>query len=81
MEVNGVIITPQNGNAGTHNISVSVTNANEGIDKSVEINAICGDKIDTLTVIREGKRQLYRTKNGDVLYVANGGRYGVLKKR
>lgn len=54
MEVNGFIITPQNGEAGADMpIGISVSAVNEGIDKVVELNAICGNASDSLTLVHE----------------------------
>lgn len=80
MEVNGIIVNPQSGEAGTDiPISISVAAINEGIDKVVEIDAVCGDKIDTLTIIHEGLREPFGLKSGGVFRLKNGGRFGVLK--
>lgn len=80
MIVNGFDINPQNGEAGTYEIGISPTAINEGIDKEIQVDAICGDKTDTLTLIHEGMRQPYGLKGGGVFRVKGGGRYGVLKK-
>ena len=80
MEINNINITPQSGEAGTDiPISISVTAINEGIDKAVEIDAICGDKRDRLTIIHEGLREPFALKSGGVFRLKNGGRFGVLK--
>lgn len=81
MEVNGFIIEPQNGEAGANKISISVPAVNEGIDKVVEVDAVCGDQSDRLTLVHEGLRQRFITADGKVFCVADGGRYGVLKVR
>ena len=79
MEVNGIIINPQSGSAGTHDISVSIASVNEGIDKEVRIDGVCGDASARLTIMHEGMRQPIALKEGGVFRVANGGRFGVLK--
>ena len=79
MIVNGFDINPQNGEAGTYEIGISPTSINEGIDKEVQVDAICGDKADTLTLIHEGMRQPFGLKGGGVFRIKNGGRFGVLK--
>ena len=79
MEVNGIIINPQNGNAGVNTIDFSITSVNEGIDKEILIDGVCGDKSDTLIIRHEGLRQQFRFNDGRVLRMANGGRFGVLK--
>ena len=79
MDVNGFIINPQSGSAGTHDISVSVAAVNEGIDKVVEVDGVCGDASARLTITHEGMRQPIALKGGGVFRIANGGRFGVLK--
>ena len=79
MEVNGIIINPQNGEAGTHPIDFSITSVNEGIDKEVIVEGVCGDKGAPLRIIHEGLRQQFKFKDGSVLRMSNGGRFGVLK--
>ena len=79
MEVNGIIINPQSGSAGTHDISVSIASVNEGIDKEVRIDGVCGDASARLTITHEGMRQPFALKGGGVFRVAGGGRFGVLK--
>lgn len=81
MEINGIIIEPQSGSAGTHDISVSIAAVNEGIDKVVEFDGVCGDASARLTITHEGLRQRYITADGKVFCVAGGGRYGVLKRK
>ena len=81
MIVNGFDINPQNGEAGTYEIGISPTTINEGIDKEIQVDAICGDKADTLTLVHEGMRQPYGLKGGGVFRVKGGGRYGVLKQK
>lgn len=80
MEVNGFIITPQNGEAGADMpIGISVSAVNEGIDKVVELNAICGNTSDSLTLVHEGKRQQFKFRDGSILRMSDGGRFAVLK--
>lgn len=79
MIVNGFDINPQNGEAGTYEIGISPTAINEGIDKEIQVDAICGDKADTLTLVHEGMRQPFGLKGGGVFRVKGGGRFGVLK--
>lgn len=79
MIVNGFDINPQSGEAGTYEIGISPTTINEGIDKEIQVDAICGDKADTLTLIHEGMRQPFGLKGGGVFRVKGGGRFGVLK--
>lgn len=80
MEVNGIIVNPQSGSAGTHVISVSIASVNEGIDKEVRIDGVCGDKESTLTVVHEGMRHPFGLNGGGVFRLAGGGRFGVLKE-
>ena len=80
MNFNGFDINPQNGEAGTYETGICPTAINEGIDKEIQVDAICGDKADTLTLIHEGLRQPYGLKGGGVFRVKGGGRFGVLKK-
>lgn len=79
MEVNGIIINPQNGKAGTHAIDFSIATVNEGIDKEVLIDGVCGDKAATLVIRHEGLRQPFGLAGGGVFRVRGGGRLGVLK--
>lgn len=79
MEVNGIIINPQNGDAGTHPIDFSIATVNEGIDKEVLIDGVCGDKAATLVIRHEGLRQPFGLAGGGVFRVRGGGRLGVLK--
>ena len=80
MEVNGIIINPQSGSAGTHDISVSIASVNEGIDKEVRIDGVCGDASARLTITHEGMRERLITADGYVFCVADGGRFAVLKE-
>lgn len=72
MEVNSIIINPQSGSAGTHDISVSIATVNEDLDKEIYVGAICGDKSDQLKVIHEGMRE--------ILYATDGELYDVERK-
>ena len=81
MNVNGFEITPQSGDAGANEISISVAAVNEGIDKTVEVDAISGDKSARLTLIHEGLRQRFITADGKVFCVKGGGRLAVLKHK
>lgn len=81
MEINGFDITPQNGNAGTDiPISISVTSDNEGLDRIVNVSAICGDKEAILSLTHLGKREEYITSDGNVYYTSDNEIYGVLKE-
>lgn len=79
MIINGFDINPQSGDAGTYEIGISPTTINEGVDKEIQVDAICGDKTSTLTLVHEGMRQPYGLKGGGVYRVKDGGRYLVLK--
>lgn len=79
MNINGFEINPQSGNAGDNEISIGITSINEGIDKSVNIKGVCGDKSAPLHLIHEGMRQPFGLSGGGVFRIANGGRFGVLK--
>lgn len=79
MEVNGIIINPQNGEAGVHTIDFGIAAVNEGIDKEVLIDGVCGDKAATLVIRHEGLRQPFGLAGGGVFRVRGGGRFGVLK--
>ena len=73
MEFNGFNIEPQSGSAGTDMpISISIATVNEGLDKTVELNAVSGDKIDTLTLFHEGMREELISADGKVLKDING---------
>ena len=79
MEVNGFIINPQSGSAGVHDIDFSVAAVNEGIDKEVIVEGVCGDKSAPLHLVHEGKRQPFGLSGGGVFRIKGGGRFGVLK--
>ena len=80
MEVNGFIIEPQNGEAGANEVSISVPAVNEGIDKAIEVDAVCGNKSDRLKLVHEGLRQRFITADGKVFCILGGGRFAVLKE-
>lgn len=81
MEINGFNITPQSGEAGADiPISISIAAVNEGLDRSIEINGVCGNDMDTLTLIHEGMREKYITADGEVYMTADNEIYGCLKK-
>ena len=80
MEVNGFNIDPQSGNAGVDiPINISISAVNEGLDKTIEFNAVCGDKISSLSITHEGMREEYITEDGYVYKTADNQIYGVLK--
>lgn len=79
MDVNGFIINPQSGSAGVHDIDFSVAAVNEGIDKEVIVEGVCGDKNAPLLLVHEGKRQPFGLNGGGVFRIKGGGRFGVLK--
>lgn len=78
MIVDGINIEPQSGSAGTYPVSINITAVNEGLDKSITIDGVCGDKNSPLTIIHEGRRERYITADGKV-FCASDGRYCVLK--
>lgn len=80
METNGIIVNPQSGDAGDHNIDFSVAAVNESIDKEVVIDAVCGDKIAPVRIIHEGIREVLRFTDG-VFRLADGGTFNVLKAK
>ena len=79
MDVNGFIINPQSGSAGVHDIDFSVAAVNEGIDKEVIVEGVCGDKSAPLLLVHEGLRQPFGLSGGGVFRIKGGGRFGVLK--
>lgn len=79
MDVNGFIINPQSGSAGVHDIDFSVATVNEGIDKEVIVEGVCGDKSAPLLLVHEGLRQQFKFNDGRILRMSNGGRFAVLK--
>lgn len=80
MEINGFNIAPQSGNAGADiPISISITTINEELDKKINLDAVCGDKTDTLIVIHEGMREEYITADDEVYMTADNEIYGCLK--
>ena len=81
MDFNGFKIEPQSGSAGVDMpIDISITSVNEGIDKTIEVDAVCGDKQSPLTLVHEGLRERFITSDGLVFCVAEGGRFAVLKQ-
>lgn len=78
MNFNGFEITPQSGKAGAIDISISPIAVNEGLDKVVEIDAICGDKSSRLTLTHYGMREEFVAQDGDFI-LADGGTFNVLK--
>lgn len=78
MEVNGFNINPQSGEAGANEISISIAAVNEGLDRTVEINAVNGDKTAKMTLIHEGMREVFEPSDG-VFVLADGGTFNVLK--
>lgn len=82
MEIDGFIIDPQRGSADTDiPISISISAINEGLDKSIDINAVCGDKTSTSRIIHEGLREEYITTDAEVYMTSDGEIYGCLKKQ
>lgn len=79
MNINGFEINPQSGNAGENKINIGITSINEGIDKSINIIGVCGDKSAPLHLTHEGLRQPIGLSGGGIFRLANGGRFGVLK--
>ena len=79
MDFNGFDINPQQGAAGTYGVGICPTSINEGIDREIQVDAVCGDKADTLTLRHEGMRQPIALSGGGVFRIKNGGRFGVLK--
>ena len=79
MNINGFEINPQSGNAGDNEISICITSINEGIDKSVNIKGVCGDKSAPLLLVHEGLRQPFGLSDGGIFRIKNGGRFGILK--
>lgn len=77
MIVDGINIEPQHGSAGTHPVSINITAVNEGLDKSITIDGVCGDKTAPLTIIHEGMREIFSCTNGDFMCV--NGTFNVLK--
>lgn len=78
MEINGFNIEPLQGEAGVHDVSFSPTSVNESLDRVVEIDAVAGDKTARVTLIHEGKREVFMASDGDFI-LADGGTFNVLK--
>lgn len=75
---------------GTGNLSVTydgdgdgtavfTSDANEGIDRVMDVAFKAGDVIEQRIVTQEGLRQPFGLNGGGVFRLANGGRFGVLK--
>ena len=75
---------------GTGNLSVTydgdgdgtavfTSDANEGIDRMMDVAFKAGDVVEQRIVIQEGLRQPFGLVDGGVFRIKNGGRYGVLK--
>ena len=77
MEINGFTIEPQSGNAGTYSISISVSAINEGLDKTIMVSGVCGDKTAPLTINYEGMRELFICTDG--IFNCSEGTFNVLK--
>lgn len=81
MIINGFDITPQSGDAGTNiPISISVTSDNEGLDKTVEVVAICGNNEALLTLTQLGIREEYITTENATYLTSDEEIYGVIKE-
>lgn len=80
MDIQNISIEPQNGNKGTHEISFKLTQENNSIDKVIEVEAISGDKSSILTIIHEGKREIFKVKEGE-LRLSDGRTLNVLKEK
>ena len=78
METNGIIINPQSGDAGVHNIDFSVAAVNESIDKEIVFDAVCGNKVAPVRIIHEGMREPFAVTEGDFI-LSDGGTFNVLK--
>lgn len=80
MEIEGFDITPASGNAGADTpISIGITAINEGLDKIVKVEAICGDKTVLLTLTHEGMREKYITADDEEYITVDDKIYGCLK--
>lgn len=77
MEINGINIEPQHGSAGTNAININITAVNEGLDKSITIDGVCGDKTAPLTIIHKGMREIFSCTNGDFMCI--NGTFNVIK--
>lgn len=79
MEIDGIKIEPQSGSAGTDiPISISVTAVNEGLDKTIVFDGVCGDATAQLSITHEGMREEFVCLE-DSFILADGGTYNVLK--
>lgn len=80
LEITGFNITPQHGSAGIDMpISISPTYDNEGLDRTVEVIATCGDQTDILTLIHIGKREIFIPSDG-VFILKDDSTFDVLKQ-
>jgi hypothetical protein len=59
--------------------AVFTSDANEGIDREMDVVFKAGDVIEQRIVTQEGLRQPFGLSGGGVFRLANGGRFGVLK--
>lgn len=79
MIINGFNITPQNGDKGTFEISINTIEPNEGIDKEIVVEGICGNDTAPLTLLHEGMREVFNFADGAFI-MADGGTFNVLKE-
>lgn len=80
MEINGFKIEPQHGKAGVDiPINISVTAANEELDKIIEVDGVCGDEQSTLVLVHKGMREEYITADDEVYMTVDDEIYGVIK--
>lgn len=77
MEINGFNVEPIEGEAGAHDVSFSPASVNESIDKTVEIDAVVGDKTARVTLFHEGLRELFNVTEG--AFSVSEGTFNVLK--
>lgn len=59
--------------------AVFTSDANEGIDRVMDVAFKAGDIVEQRIVTQEGLRQPFGLSGGGVFRLANGGRFGVLK--
>lgn len=78
MDSDWLRIEPQNGQAGTVAIQLSVLSVNEGIDRVKRVQSVCGDTKTELVVRQSGKRETFRASDGDFI-LADGKTFNVLK--
>ena len=60
--------------------AVFTSDANEGIDRVMDVAFKAGDVVVERVVTQEGLRQPFRLKGGGVFRVKGGGRFAVLKE-